>query len=272
MWPHAIWRGNNWKKRRPQTVHIHNLVTDRALSLGQTKQSRTKTMYKNVTSLTWSTLAHHNNAMPSCPYHRTNFLLDIWFFFFFLCVPSYISGFHHSWWDFCTIMWLFFNPTIEIVTFHLRGWWLLGACFLPAFTHLWHECQDRLSPYNGMHMCTDYTSVYTLIWKGFREWSPNTCKLQGKVPLYQRLRARFNTQNSITQDSEPNTLPAELFWPLTFDSTIPVVGLASARCGTIVETLNTENTLKHLWPCPKSRSMWLLVFRPWCRWTCLFQW
>ena len=27
------------------------------------------------------------------------------------------------------------------------------------FTHLGHECRDLLSPCDGMHLCTDYTSV-----------------------------------------------------------------------------------------------------------------
>ena len=48
-----------------------------------------------------------------------------------------------------------FNPTIEIVTFCLCGWCMLGVCLLPAFTRLGHECQDLLSPCDGMHVCTD---------------------------------------------------------------------------------------------------------------------
>ena len=35
-----------------------------------------------------------------------------------------------------------FNPTIEAITFRLRGWCKLGVLLLPAFTHLGHECQD----------------------------------------------------------------------------------------------------------------------------------
>ena len=45
-----------------------------------------------------------------------------------------------------------------------------------AFTRLGHEYQDLLSPCNGMHACTDWTLVYTLI-KGDQpvqlQWSPN---------------------------------------------------------------------------------------------------
>ena len=47
-----------------------------------------------------------------------------------------------------------FNLTIEVVTFRLRGWCMLGVFLLPAFTCLAHECQDS-SPCDGMHVCTD---------------------------------------------------------------------------------------------------------------------
>ena len=42
---------------------------------------------------------------------------------------------------------------MEVVTFRLRGWCMLGVFFLPAFTRLGHECQDLLSPCDGMHLC-----------------------------------------------------------------------------------------------------------------------
>ena len=53
--------------------------------------------------------------------------------------PSCISGVHHFGWDFCVCN-CFFNPTIEIVTFHIRGWCMLGVVLLLPFTHLGHEC------------------------------------------------------------------------------------------------------------------------------------
>ena len=49
----------------------------------------------------------------------------------------------------------FFNPTIEVVTFHLLGWCMLGVLLFPALTRLGHESQDLLSPCDGMHVCTD---------------------------------------------------------------------------------------------------------------------
>ena len=39
--------------------------------------------------------------------------------------------------------------------FCLRGWCMLDVFMLPAFTHLGHECQDLLSLYDGIHVCTD---------------------------------------------------------------------------------------------------------------------
>ena len=76
------------------------------------------------------------------------------FFVFFFAFPSYISGVHHFWVRFLR-MWPFFNPTIKVVTFRLRGWCTLGVFLLLAFTCLGHERQDLLSPCDEMHVCTD---------------------------------------------------------------------------------------------------------------------
>ena len=86
----------------------------------------------------------------------------VWFFFlpvvFSLCSYAFIIiiiivvvvvvtiiTYHHNYVT-------FFNPTIEVVTFHLRGWCILGVFLLSAFTRLGHECQDLLSPCHGMHV------------------------------------------------------------------------------------------------------------------------
>ena len=76
------------------------------------------------------------------------------FFFFFFSFPSCISGVHHFRVRFLR-MWPFFNPTIKVVTFGLRGWCVLVVFLLPAFTHLGHERQDLLSPCDEMRVCTD---------------------------------------------------------------------------------------------------------------------
>ena len=49
----------------------------------------------------------------------------------------------------------FYNPAIEVVTFRLHGWCMLGVFLLSAFTRLEHECQDLLSLCYGMHVYTD---------------------------------------------------------------------------------------------------------------------
>ena len=67
---------------------------------------------------------------------------------------SYISGVHHFGWDFCVCD-HFFNPTIEVVTFRLHGWCMLGV--FVAGLHLsrtwmsgyfqserWNACMHRL--------------------------------------------------------------------------------------------------------------------------------
>ena len=47
-------------------------------------------------------------------------------------------------------MWPFFNPTIEVVTFRLRRFCMLGVFLLPAFTSgsfesvQWNACMHRL--------------------------------------------------------------------------------------------------------------------------------
>ena len=53
--------------------------------------------------------------------------------------------------DFCLCD-RFFNPTIKVVTFRLRGWCVLGVFLLPAFTRQGHEHQDLLSPCDEMHV------------------------------------------------------------------------------------------------------------------------
>ena len=68
--------------------------------------------------------------------------------------PSYVSGIHHTGWDFCIYVTIF-NPTIEVVTFRLGGWCMLGVFLLPAFNCLGHDCEDLLSPWDGMPVCTD---------------------------------------------------------------------------------------------------------------------
>ena len=75
-------------------------------------------------------------------------------FFFCFCVPQLYVWVSPFWVRFLHT-WLFFHPTIEVVTFHLRGWCMLGVFLLLAFTRLRHECLELLSLCDGMHLCTD---------------------------------------------------------------------------------------------------------------------
>ena len=54
---------------------------------------------------------------------------------------------------------------------------MLGVFLWPVFACLGHECQDHLSLCDGMYASTEYTSVYTLIRKSYREWSQNTSRV-----------------------------------------------------------------------------------------------
>ena len=92
----------------------------------------------------------------------------------------------------------FFNLTIEVVTFLLRGWCMLGVFLLLAFTRLGNECQAILSPCDGMHVSTDYTSVYTLIRKSFE-------RMESEPMLTQRekspLPESFSPEKNRTHDA-----------------------------------------------------------------------
>ena len=77
---------------------------------------------------------------------------------------------------------------------------MLSVFLLLAFTGLGHEGQDLWSPCDGMHVCTDYTSVYTVVRKRFVEMeSEPMLTPREKSPL---LEKKKNPQRSI----EPTTL------------------------------------------------------------------
>ena len=77
------------------------------------------------------------------------------FFFFFFCIPQlYLWG--SPFWVNFVCMWPLFNPTIEVVTFRLCGWCMLGVyfvnCIHPSMTWTsgsfgsvrWNACVHRL--------------------------------------------------------------------------------------------------------------------------------
>ena len=79
------------------------------------------------------------------------------FFFFFLLffVVVFLVCLFACFFFCFFFLFFFLNPTIEVVTFRLRGWCMLDVILLPVFTRPGHECQDLLSPCDGMHVCTD---------------------------------------------------------------------------------------------------------------------
>ena len=142
-------------------------------------------------------------------------------------------------------IWPLFNPTIEVVTFHLRGWCMLGVLLLPAFTYVgqeirifWvHACVHRLD-------ISLYSHLKEIFWNGVRtnvnskgkipstgDWeedrtcdaaphrtaSPTHYWLSCSVMLHYTGQPAQHTTDwavpscCITQDSQPNTLLTELF-------------------------------------------------------------
>ena len=98
---------------------------------------------------------------------------------FFFAFPSYISGVHHFWWDFCVCDRVF-NPTIHIPS----SWMVRAGCVFVAGIHpsrtwtsgsfesvQWNACVHRLD-----------LGLYSHPKEFFGEWSLNPCELQGKNP------------------------------------------------------------------------------------------
>ena len=130
--------------------------------------------------------------------------------------PSYISGVHHLGWDFFVCDCFFFNPTIEVVTFHLRGWCMLGVFFVasihPSRTWTsesfefvwWNACVHRLDL--GL-----YSHLKEFLGTGVRTHANS----KGKIPSTGKnfLRGGLNPWRCIKQDSEPTTLPTSYCGP-----------------------------------------------------------
>ena len=67
--------------------------------------------------------------------------------------PAISSGFTILCEIFC-VCHRFLIQTIEVVTFHFRGWCMLGGFLLPTFIRLGHEYQDLLNLCGGLHAQT----------------------------------------------------------------------------------------------------------------------
>ena len=111
-----------------------------------------------------------------------------------LILPTTSQGFT-TWLVRFLHMWQFFNPIIEVVTFCLHGWNMLGVLLLPAFTCFGHECQDLLSPYNWNN------GVRTIL------------NSKGKIPSTDGFE-KGGTCDAASCRIVSSTLPTEHFWPL----------------------------------------------------------
>ena len=78
---------------------------------------------------------------------------------------------------------------------------MLGVFLLTAFARPGHECQHLLSPCDEIYVCTDYTSVYTLIRKNFggMESEPMLTPRE-KFPLPEK----FSSEEDRTRDAASN--------------------------------------------------------------------
>ena len=129
-------------------------------------------------------------------------------FWVFLRSPAISLGFTTFGWDFCVCD-RFFNPTIMVVTFRLRGWCVLGVFFVagihPSRTWTsgsfesmwWNACVHRLDP------------VYTLIRRSFGGMEFETPR--EKSPLPESVpRGGSNPRH---RGQRAHALPTELFRP-----------------------------------------------------------
>ena len=135
---------------------------------------------------------------------------------FFFCVPQLIYLWGSPLWVRFLRMWPFFNPTIKVVTFRLRGWCVLGVFLLPAFTRLGHERQDLLSPCDEIHVCAQTRPWFILSSErvfGGMEFEPMLTPRE-KSPLPENVPRGGSNPRRCGQPAQ--ALPTELFRPPTW--------------------------------------------------------
>ena len=135
--------------------------------------------------------------------------------FFFFCIPQlYLWGspflvrFLHN---YMTV----FNPTIEVVTFRFRGWCVLGVFVAgnhPSKTWISGSFESELECMCAQTRPRFILSSKRVFWGGMESETMLTPRENFPLPEAQR---KFEPWCCITQDSEPNTLPSELFRPCT---------------------------------------------------------
>ena len=102
----------------------------------------------------WSMAAVDLDFVCFYQQQKCAFLSPCHFVLFILLLLSQLCLWVSPFWWYFLCTWQF-NPTIEVVTFHLCGWYMLGVYLVLAFTCLGHECQDFFSLCKEMHVCID---------------------------------------------------------------------------------------------------------------------
>ena len=77
-------------------------------------------------------------------------------------IPALSLGFTVFWWDFCVCD-FFLNPTIEVVTFRLRGWCMLGvvvASIHPSRTRMSGSAMEWMSTQTGSRFILSFERVF----------------------------------------------------------------------------------------------------------------
>ena len=132
-----------------------------------------------------------------------------------LCVHSvFVDGvclacFCYQHWHKCQDHESLYDRTIEVVTFCLRGWCVLGVFLLPAFPRPGHKCQDHREreKFRTMECMCAHTepqiilSSERVVGSGAR----THVNSKGKIPSTWRL-IRVNTRCYVTQSINPVTL------------------------------------------------------------------
>ena len=101
---------------------------------------------------------------------------------------------------------IFANVTVEVVTFRLREWCMLGVFLVPAFTRLDNERWDLLR-WQSSH-------PKEFLGNGIRTHVNSKGKKFPSTGKKNLLRGGSNPGHCIKQDSEPSTLPTSYSGPL----------------------------------------------------------
>ena len=135
-------------------MFIRHFFAQAMLSCGKTRKNRHNLKHHQLMTKR-NILSCHNTLCATQTYTFSSSSVFPAIFFIFFCVPQLYLWGSPLLGEIFAYVTVFFNPTIKVVTYCLRGWCVLGVFLLPAFTRLGHERQDLLSPCDEMHVCTD---------------------------------------------------------------------------------------------------------------------